>query len=87
MATTYIQIARKLRLQYGPGKPDIVSERPTRNTDTGRVYTDSEDNPTLVTLTGEEVGLNVELLIRSGGIIPRPRHKPAPAPPKDKEGD
>lgn len=67
----YRQITHKLRLQYGPGKPDIVSERPSRRNREGRrVYTDSDDNPTLVELTGAEVGCDVEMLIAQNAIQP-----------------
>ncbi len=40
--TRYRQIAQRLRIQQGPGKPDIVSERP-RDKKTGR-YLDLDES-------------------------------------------
>lgn len=87
----YRQIVHRLRLEYGPGTPHRQSERP-RNKRTG-VFLDSDDEPTLVELTGTEININVDMLIAAGGLVPVPAPKPvseptaeAPAKPGRKGG-
>ena len=67
-ARTYVQIAHRLRIQRGPGKPDNVSERP-REQKTGR-YTDS-DAPTLITFHRGDLA-DVESLLANGAIEEQP---------------
>lgn len=62
-AGTYRQIAHKLRIQAGPGKPDRLSERPRARS--GR-YLD-EDNPTMVELYEGDL-VDVPSLIQQGGL-------------------
>lgn len=50
MSKTYRQITYKLRVSRGPGRPELVSARPCKKDKHGnRVYTDSDEKPTLVT--------------------------------------
>lgn len=65
---TYIQIAHRLRIQRGPGKPDTVSERP-REQKTGR-YTDT-DAPTLIALHKGDLA-DVDSLLALGAIEEQP---------------
>ena len=76
MGETYRQVTRRLRVQRGPGRPDLVSERPVElsakgepKTDArGNVrYTDSEESPTLVTFD-EHCRVRVDQLLRVGAI-------------------
>ena len=78
----YRQITQKLRLQYGPGKPDVVSERP-RHEASGRYLDNGE---TYVELTGEEVGVDVAMLLAIGAIEPLPEPKRATAKKGDADG-
>lgn len=76
---TYIQIAHRLRIQRGPGRPDKLSERPragSRERGWG-AFTDSPDKPTLITFD-EYDQVDVDALLRSGAIVPYT--------PKRKEG-
>ncbi len=67
----YRQYSLRLRLQYGPGRPDVNSTRPHHETADGRrIYDDSDEAPTLVLLTGEEVGIDVAMLLAAGSIAP-----------------
>lgn len=63
-AGTYRQIAHRLRIQRGPGRPDLVSERPRNKS--GR-YLDSAAEPTLVTFDSY-CQVDVDSLLRNGGI-------------------
>lgn len=76
----YIQIAERLRIQRGAGRPDLVSERPTRRNPKGdRVayLDDPATNPTLVEFD-EHCQVNIDFLLRTGGLRP---YTAPPAPP------
>jgi hypothetical protein len=64
----YRQYTHILRLMYGPGHPGVESERP-RERATGR-FLDSDDDPTLVEITGEETGFDAEMWLSTGGGEP-----------------
>jgi len=77
----YIQIAERLRVQRGAGRPDLVSERPTRRNQKGdRVaYLDDPDtNPTLVEFD-EHCQVNIDFLLRTGGLRPYTPRRSQPA--------
>ena len=75
----YRQIARRLRVDRGPGHPDLVSERPTiTRADGSYEFTDSDANPTLVEFD-ETCRVNLPELLRLGAIV---AHTPAKAPAK-----
>lgn len=83
----YRQLAYKLRIGYGPGKPEIISTRPITGDIKGDYRFTDDDNPTLVDLTGEEVGLDLDMLLRNGSIAPwdgETPEKPAAAKPGPK---
>ena len=82
-----IQLTRRIRLQYGPGKPDIESERPYREDDAGNpIYTDDpEKNPTVVDIDENVVRIDVAALLRSGAIREMPKAK-ATKPKADHDG-
>lgn len=66
----YRQLARILVLRY-PGQPQVKSIRPHRELSNGNVrFLDTDEEPTLVELTGEERGLRVDLLLKTGAIAP-----------------
>ncbi len=76
---TYRQIAHRLRIQRGPGRPDKVSERPregSREKGWGK-FLDSEDHPTLITFD-EHDQADIAGLLRLGAIVPY-------SPPKREE--
>lgn len=84
-STTYCQHTHRLRLQFGPGHPDVVSERP-RNRRT-ELFTDGPAG-TQVEIPDGVVGLDLGFALNIGAIVPLPcaEHpgdpKPvAPAPP------
>ena len=67
----YVQIARKLRVQRGPGRPDLVSERPGKWVGRGGdnewyVFSDA-DAPTLVEFD-EHCLVDVAAMLRAGSI-------------------
>lgn len=62
----YRQHSRRLRLQYGPGRPDVVSERPYD--ERRQVFLDGEA-PTHVELSGDEIGFDVTAWLRAGGGV------------------
>lgn len=75
----YRQIARRLRIDRGPGRPDLVSERPTvTRADGSYAFTDSDEQPTVVEFD-ETCRVNVPELLRLGAIA---ELAPAKAPPK-----
>lgn len=69
----YIQIARKLRVQRGPGNADLVSERPGKWANQGEpnerfVYSDDpETAPTLVDFD-EHCRVDIPSMVRMGAI-------------------
>jgi len=67
MEKTYRQITYKLRVHRGPGKPALESARPFRNVKGSRVYTDSDEAPTLVTFD-EYCQVNIPDLLNMGAI-------------------
>jgi hypothetical protein len=84
--TVYRQWAHKLRLEYGPGVPHVESERPFRERLDGSIqYLDSDEAPTLITLTGDEVNIigGAEWLIGIGAITLAAPHAVRPAKAKE----
>lgn len=76
----YRQIAHRLRLQMGPGKPDIVSERP-RQKKTGRYLDLDQDGLSTTRIEIPEGALvDVDQLVRIGAIEAVPRWRTAPEP-------
>lgn len=79
MDKTYRQLSRKLQVMRGPGKPDLVSERPTERDEKGVLrFTDSEEHPTLVSFDADCI-VNLEHLLKAGAIVewePRPSKAP-----------
>ena len=78
MSKTYRQLTFRLRVQRGPGKKDLVSERPMKLVKGNRVYTDSDEKPTLVSFD-EHCQVNIPGLLRGGAIMEY-------TPPKAKKG-
>lgn len=74
MAETYRQLAHKLRIQRGPGRPDLVSKRP-RNKRTKRYL---DDGKTFITFD-EHCQADVAKLLRIGAIERLPEPEPAQA--------
>ena len=73
MGTVYRQIAHRLRIQRGPGRPDKVSERPRK--DKRGPFLDGND-PTLIEIEeGDRV--DVGFLLRTGAL--EPWNPPEPA--------
>lgn len=71
MSKTYRQITYKLRVSRGPGKPDLVSERPCRKDNHGnRTYLDSDEKPTLVTFDDYCVLTDLDFWLKVGHIVP-----------------
>lgn len=72
MASQYRQIAHRLRVQRGPGRPDLVSERPRRGSKKQGWgdYLDSPEHPTLVEFD-EYCQVDIPALLRQGAIAPR----------------
>lgn len=66
-AGTYRQFTQRLRIQRGPGNPDLVSERPRDQK--SRNYLDSDAKPTLITLSEGDLA-DVPALLASGAIAP-----------------
>lgn len=67
---TFRVLGKGLRFERGPGMPHKEVFRPRRNDPrTGYVFTDSDEDPTLVKFEeGDQV--DVDALIQIGGIIP-----------------
>ncbi len=63
----YRQVTYKLRVQRGPGKPDLVSARPFKEVKSQRVYTDDE-KPTLVEFD-EHCRVDIPSLLKLGAIV------------------
>lgn len=71
----FCQHAQRLRLQFGPGRPDVVSERP-RNKKSG-VYLDGPAG-TQVDVPDDAVGIDRAMLLANGALAPLPcREHPA----------
>lgn len=68
MGTTYRLIGRRLRVQRGPGNPDLVVERPIKETKTGYVFLDSDEEPTIVAFD-ELCQVDIPSLIQIGAIV------------------
>lgn len=87
MNREYIQISHRLHVQRGPGREDLVSERPfTENKKGIRRYTDL-DEPTLVRFD-QHCHVNVEKLLRIGAIREAPersRRRPTTPPAAEEE--
>lgn len=81
----YRQVAMRLRVQRGPGNPDLVSERPhTKDAEGNPIYQD-EDEPTLITFD-VDCQVDIEKLLKQGAIVPHTaRRKPAPKEPANGE--
>lgn len=75
------QLSARLRVQRGPGRPDLVSERPRERRADGSAgrYLDSPEQPTLITFD-EYCQVDVEALLRIGAIAPY-------TPPTEEAGD
>lgn len=66
----YVQLTRRLRVQRGPGHPDLVSERPLKLNARGefKAYLDDPDSgPTLVEFD-ELCQVDIPALLRSGAL-------------------
>lgn len=73
--TQYRQIAHRLRLQMGPGRPDIVSERP-RVTRTGKYLDLGADGKSTTTIdVPDDAQPSAERLLNMGAIEPLPEPK------------
>lgn len=77
---TYRQITHKLRVSRGPGKPELVSTRPCKKDKYGnRTYTDSDENPTLVTFDEDCILDDLPFWLKIGALKeytpPRRRQK------------
>lgn len=66
----YRQVAHRLRINRGPGRPDKVSERPRagRRGD-WREFLDSDEAPTLIAFD-EYDQVNIPALLAQGAIAP-----------------
>lgn len=62
--TQYQQLTHRLRFNMGPGRPDIVSERPMNRK---REFLDGEEG-TVVEIPAGAVGVDVAMLLRTGAI-------------------
>ena len=70
MGQVYRVIAAKLRIQRGPGRPDLEVERPYKAGPLGsRVFRDSEEAPTTIEFD-EFCIIDLDSLIRIGALIP-----------------
>lgn len=74
MALTYRVWTTRLRVQRGPGNPDLVVERPQNPAKT--MFLDSDEAPTLVTFD-EQCQVDIPMLLRIGAIT---EHVPAAEP-------
>ena len=66
----YIQVAYRLRVQRGPGRADLYSERPVRKNSEGHIVEakDDPDNfPTIVTFD-EHCRVDIPALLKLGAI-------------------
>lgn len=71
MGKTYRQITYKLRVGRGPGRPDLISVRPCKKDKHGnRVYTDSEEKPTLVTFDEHCDLQDLDFWLKVGHLVP-----------------
>lgn len=76
MNDTYRQITFRLRVQRGPGRKDLVSERPhKKDRHDNRIYTDSDEKPTLVRFD-KYCQVDIPSLLQLGAIIPYTPPKP-----------
>lgn len=73
---TYRLVTAKLRVQRGPGNPDLVVARPLKPGDSNqRVFTDSDENPTLVTFD-DLCQVDIDNLLAVGAIAEYTPPKP-----------
>lgn len=79
----YRVVTRRLRVQRGPGRHDLVVERPMNKAMTR--YLDSDAAPTLITFD-EHCQVDMDGLLRLGAIVPYTPPKPKPEP-KPAKGD
>ena len=83
MGVTYRQIAGRLHVSRGAGRPRLNSARPRElNRDGNTVYLDSDASPTLITFDAE-CNVDVALLLASGAVVPWT----ASAPVTDEAGE
>ena len=83
VGVTYRQIAHLLRVKRGPGRERLISERPRKEIKGMPVYTDSPEQPTLVTFD-EHCRVDVAMLLRTGAVVEWTA--PAPKAAKRPEG-
>lgn len=79
-STTYCQHTHRLRLQFGPGRPDIVSERPRhRRTE---LFTDGPAG-TQIDIPDDVIGFDLPFSLTIGAVAPLPcaEHPGEPKPP------
>ncbi len=74
MSDVYRVMTRRLRVQRGSGRPDLVVERPFKVLNEGKLnervtFGDSDTEPTLVKFD-EHCQVNVDFLLRTGAIVP-----------------
>lgn len=65
----YRQLAHRLKIPAKTGGEHKVSERPSVDRKGTRVYLDSVEKPTLVTISDGDA-VDVEFLLRTGAIVP-----------------
>jgi len=77
------QISRRIRVQRGSGRPDLVSERPVkgsgRRPDGSWAWADSEEAPTLVTFD-EHCRVDPLSMVAQGSLVAWVPPASAPAP-------
>lgn len=73
----YRQIAHKLRIDMGPGKPDFVSERPRRLRDGAFLDLDEDGQSSTRVEIPDGARVDVDELVRIGAIEPVPRWRSA----------
>ena len=64
--TTYRVLTERLRVQRGPGRPDLVVERPMSSKRTA--FLDSDEKPTLIQFD-EHCQVDVAFLLVVGAIV------------------
>lgn len=84
----YRQLSARLRVQRGPGRPDLVSERPRDVKQDGSLgrYVDSEEAPTLVTFDAH-CQVDVPSLLQIGAIAEYAPPAPEAAGEEDAGGE
>ena len=88
MGKTYRQITYKLRVSRGLGKPDLVSARPSKKDKQGnRIFTDSDENPTLVTFDEDCILTDLPFWLQVGHLQEYNPPKPKGRPKKETASD